>query len=352
MLKIGHFICGGKLYGAERWMLAFMNHLKNVDSVFIYPTLSDPVMVNEVQKLGIKICRVNEKRKKAFLDFIKKIFNIIKKEEIDILHTHGYKADILGFFAARMAGIKIMSTPHGFSHNAGLKMIINDTSNKIILNFFDLIVPVSSDLGNSILYKKKIKQLHNFVDLTTIPQPQEGNPKLVTYIGQLIKRKRVQDLILALKHVKTPGVRVQVIGDGAAKNELMALAASLGFEDRIAFLGFRSDRLELLNSSGIFALVSTLEGIPRCMMEAMALKRTVIGTDIPGITDLISPHETGLLVPIGAPEKIAGAIDFLIDEEEKRKLMAENAGRLIQEHFSAQKVAEKFEKIYESLARR
>lgn len=347
MVRVAHFISTSGLYGAERWILGLLNYLDKSNYLLICPSTSDKSLLKEAEKLGISTRLLKVKGNFATRDFIEKLLTLLKKEKIDILHTHGYKSDILGYFAAKKAGIKIISTPHGWSKNAGLKLRLYESLDRFFLRFFDLVVPHTAGFKKSLKHIKKIRFIYNFVDLKTIPRPKKGNPKIITYIGQLIERKRVQDLIISLKYLQD--IKLQIVGDGPKKDELKKLTKELNLQNQVKFLGFRKDRLDLLNKSKILVLPSLLEWLPRVAMEAMALERVVITTDIFGVKGLVKHKETGLLVPIKSPKKIAQAINYVI----KNKKQAENIGKkariLIEKEFSAKKAAKEFEKLYKNL---
>ncbi|MCM8788035.1 MAG: glycosyltransferase family 4 protein [Candidatus Omnitrophica bacterium] len=348
MTKVAHFISASGLYGAERWVLGLLNNLKKIDAVLICSNHDSPSLLKEAKKLGIATKLLKVRGNYSFLDFISKLAKLLKEEKVDVLHTHGYKSDILGYFAARKAGIKIISTLHGWSQNAGLKVRLYESLDRIFLRYFDLIVPLSDGLRKSLRYvrKDKIKIINNFVDLSSIPEPEKGDPKLITFIGQLIERKRVQDLIISLNYISDKNVKLQIIGDGPKKKELMDLTKKLNLQDKITFYGFRKDRLQLLNKSGIFVLPSLLEGIPRAMMEAMAMEKIVIGTDISGIRELIKHKEKGLLVPTKNPKKLAEAIEWVLDHQNETEKIRKNAKILIKKEFSAERAAKEYEELY------
>lgn len=351
MVKIVHFISTSGLYGAERWILGLLGHLDNFETLLICPSTSDKSLIKEAERLGIKTRLLKVKGNYAIFDFINKLANLLKEEKINILHTHGYKSDIIGYFAARKAKIMIISTPHGWSIEAGLKLKIYESLDRFFLKFFDSVAPLSESLKKSLgnIKKNKITVINNFVDSDTIPQPKKGDLGLITYIGQLIERKRVKDLIVSLKYVKDHSVKLQVIGDGPRKEELINLTKKLDIQDRVKFLGFRKDRLELLNRSGVFVLPSLLEGIPRSMMEAMAMKKIVIGTNIPGIMNLIEDKKTGLLVPTKNPMKIAEALDWVLKNKGQVEKMAESARVLIEKRFFVGRAVKEYRNIYKQV---
>lgn len=350
MVKVAHFITPGGFYGAERWILALMNHLDKSKNILVCPSSANLTIIKEAKKLGIFTRVLKVRGNYAIFDSVKKLLTLLKKEKIDILHTHGYKSDIIGYFAARKIGIKIISTPHGWSFNAGLKLKIYEFLDQIFLGFFDLVVPLSNDLKKSLKFvrKSKIKLVNNFIDLDTLPNPKKGNLKLITYIGQLIERKRVQDLVIALKYLDDT-IKLQIIGNGPKRKELENLTKKLELSHRVNFLGFRKDRLNLLNKSGIFVLPSLLEGVPRAMMEAIAMGKFVIGTNIPGTIDLIKHKKIGLLVSIKSPKKIATAINWVLKNKKQVEKIVEKGRWLVEKEFSAKTSSDKYKKLYEKM---
>ena len=115
-MKVLQFICSTGFYGAERWVLALARHLpSSVTSelaVTLEPGTEDLELVRQFQPLG----QTHAVPMKHRFDFsvVDKLANLIKQNDIDIIHTHGYKSDILGVWAARKAGIPCVVTPHGF----------------------------------------------------------------------------------------------------------------------------------------------------------------------------------------------------------------------------------------------
>lgn len=353
MIKVAHFITPGGFYGAERWILDLMSHLDRSSNILLTLSTSNKEILVEAKKLKIRNKSIKVKNNYAIFRSAKKLSDFIKKEKIGIIHTHGYKSDIIGIIAAKMAGITAVSTPHGWSTNSGLKLKVYEFLDQIILGFFDKVTPLSAGLKKSLIFvsKKKITVIKNFVNLKRIPKQKKGNAHLITYIGQLIESKRVNDLIISLKYL-SQDIKLQIIGDGPKRKELEKLTKKLNLAKRIKFCGFRNDVLDLLNKSGVFILPSLSEGIPRAMMEAMALEKLVIGTNIQGIRELIKHKETGLLVPKKSPEKIAEAIRWALNNKNKAEKIAKNGKRLIEEEFSAEMAAKKYEKVYKDLLKK
>ena len=116
---------------------------------------------------------------------------------------------------------------------------------------------------------------------------------IIGYIGQLITGKGLDILLEAFSKLVIPKKKLILLGGGAQRQDLEEIVSSLEIQNEVAFLGFRDDRLNFLKGFDIFVLPSRSEGIPRCLMEAMAAQVTVIASDIPGCTDLIKHEQTG-----------------------------------------------------------
>ena len=115
------------------------------------------------------------------------------------------------------------------------------------------------------------------------------------------------------------------------------------------FLGYRTDRLELLKRFDVFVLPSSLEGIPRCLMEAMAARVPVVASDIPGCNDLVTSDETGLLFACGDEDALAVALNELATDPNKSDRLAANARQLIDEQYSASVMAGEYASLYAEL---
>ena len=349
-LRVAQFISTSGLYGAEHWILALLSHLPPaIESLVICPDTSDRTLLTKAAEKGIAGKMLAVTGNFALGDFVRKLRLLLRQERIAILHTHGYKADIVGYFATKSTPVKLLSTPHGWSKDAGLKLRVYEALDRFILRFFDAVAPHTRAFQESLGHLPRLHWIDNFVDLDTVPPPEAGNPYLLTYIGQLIERKRVSDIIVALACLPAQ-IRLQIIGDGPQKQKLQQLAQQQGVQDRVDFLGFRSDRLQLLNRSQMLILPSLLEWIPRVAMEAMAMSRVVIASDIVGMRYLLEDKATGLLVPIKSPKHIAAAVEYVLANPESAQQIAGQGKALVNGRFSAQRAAEEYYRLYQALA--
>lgn len=357
------------LYGAERWILALVRHLDTatVDSV-VGVILDDAgqssaALCERAAEYGFRTVQIKAPGRLS-RGAVGQLREYIVGNDIDVLHTHGYKTDLIGLLAVRGTRCRIVSTPHGWSTDAGLKLQCYEWLDRLAFRFMDAVAPLSPDLHAGLAalpgLGRRLVLIPNGVDLAEIGEtgaaaveslPGAGPGEFVFgYVGQLIQRKRVDTLIDAFGSLAMDGARLWIVGEGDARQELEAQARRSAAADRIHFFGFRDDRIALLKHFDAFVLPSSLEGIPRCLMEAMGAGVAVIATRIPGCTDIVSHEETGLLFDCGNERQLRDAMGALANDVTLRQRLVDNAGRRVRADYSAEAMARRYEALYAALA--
>jgi len=143
--------------------------------------------------------------------------------------------------------------------------------------------------------------------------------------------------------------RLTVVGDGEDTGELAGFIRELGIADRVVLAGNSSTVPDYLASSHALVLPSHAEGIPRVIMEAFAAGTPVAGTDIPGIRQLVRDRVTGLLSPVGDPARLAHSMEQLCENPDLAERMAMEARAMIEENYSAARMASDFDREYRLL---
>ena len=366
-LNILQFICPTGFYGAERWILALAKNLpKEQVRCDLAVTLEDNSQNLELVKTYRKnYGEVFETSMNNRFDFsvIPKLVSLIKERQIDIIHTHGYKSDILGVIAARKAGIKCVVTPHGFENVKDLKLRFFIWLGCKAMGFANKVVPLSPQLMEDSrrmgVKENKLLYIQNGVDLSEVdqqrqlenPLKQKNGEKRIGFIGQMISRKNIFDILdifedLSEKHTN---LRLIFVGDGDLRSKLEHYAGKLKSFHKIDFLGFRDDRLKLLQSFDLFVMTSTLEGIPRCLMEACAMGVPVAAYNIPGIDQLISHEKTGLLATLGDKETLKAYWEKLLYDDQSAMELAENSRQYVHTHYSAKRMADEYLDLFTNL---
>ena len=305
---------------------------------------------------------------KAFID----IWRIIKKNNPFIVHTHSSKAGLLGRLAAKLAGVPIIvHTPHGhifFGYFGPFKTKIFILLERLASRITDRIVALTNRekedhvrlriaiedkfvIIHSGIDLKKFKELlfnekQNFKKELGVPQ----NSLIVGTVGRLEPVKGPEFLIEASKYIilKHPDTYFIFAGDGHLKKNLEKKASELGIKKNIIFLGWRDDVAKIISIYDIFVLPSLNEGMGRVLVEAMALKKPIVASDIGGIPDLVAHGKNGFLVPPKDPKELANYIQILLEDGERREKMG-IAGKEMAENFSKEKMVERINKLYKEL---
>ena len=150
MIQVAQFICPAGFYGAERWILALA---KNLDKavcppklvVTMEPGMGELEVVKHFRDLGGEVVEIATRGRFDFAA-VSALKDYVREHGIQILHTHGYKSDIIGLLAARMAGVKALSTPHGFENAQDLKLRSYIWLGNQFLKRFDHVAPLSTQL--------------------------------------------------------------------------------------------------------------------------------------------------------------------------------------------------------------
>lgn len=362
-MKVVHVIASSGLYGAEKWILALM---RAMDSSTLMSTL---VNFSDVKNETSAVVLAARERGLDAFDFytggafnpfcIVKFSRWLKSNKIHIVHGHGYKSDFIGLLSARLSGRKIISTPHGWSKESDKKLHFYERLDRFLFRFMDYVCPLSVDLLESVRHcapHDRLRLILNGVDIDEVgtqaayPKQQDSAFR-IGYVGQLIERKNMPTLIKSLRLLSEEHneARLIIVGGGPEKGYLQALTKDLGLCDKVDFLGYRKDAVSIMKSFDAFVLPSMLEGIPRCVMEAMAARVPVVASDIPGNRELVQHGVTGMLFSPTDEEALSKSLNYLIRQKGQRILFAENAFELITRNYSNHRMAAEYSHVYSSV---
>jgi glycosyltransferase involved in cell wall biosynthesis len=174
------------------------------------------------------------------------------------------------------------------------------------------------------------------------------NARLIGAVGRLWPQKRMKDLIWAADLLKVirDDVYLLIVGDGPHRERLEQFRRQVRIEDKVHFLGHRSDVSRLMPHFDLLWLASEYEGLPNVVMEAMAAAVPVVATDISGNRDLVVPNETGYLVPVGDRAAFARQANKLLDDLELSRRLGEAGRQRILTDFTIEKMVERHAQLY------
>lgn len=366
-LKVLHFGSPSGLYGAERWILSLMAYL---DPATVESRVA---VVNDGGYSEIPLCRVAQARGfetvtieaygRVNMQAVRSLRRYLLENNIDILHTHFYKTDLIGLLAVRGTPCKVVSTPHGWASKPTLSLWLYENLSKLFFPFMDAVVPLSNGIIRSLRLlpglQHKLYLIENGVDVSEAANHavvademaalKAAGKKIVGYIGRLETGKDLATLLRAIARARDTSLHAALVGEGDQQEALQALAVELGIEDQVTFYGYREDRLSFLKGFDVFVLPSRSEGIPRCLMESMAAGIPIVASDIPGCRNLIDGKTTGLLFDVADVAGLRQQIAKMLDSAESREGFAKEARRFVEERYSCARMAREYEELYLAL---
>ena len=153
------------------------------------------------------------------------------------------------------------------------------------------------------------------------------------------------------KRVIDSGIKAKfiLIGDGPMRAELQNTAADLGLGEKVIFTGFREDVFRLVSILDLFVLCSNSETNPIALIEAMALKRPVVATNVGGVLEIVDNNVNGLLCPSGDEVFLASSITHLLQNMEKARELGDNAYQKVRNAFTLKSMTSKLLDVYDGL---
>lgn len=330
---------------------------------------------SEFDNAGVPVYTIGTSRRASVFSVVKgiiEVYRLLSRGRYDIVQSHTSVGGVIGRLAGWAARTPaVVWTVHGLGAHPGhpwWKRALLGAVEMLLDRFTDHYVAVSQDLLEQgvragIYRADKVTVIPNGLQLDHVPSVfdpaakrwslgiVEGCPVIGT-VTRLEPQKANDRFLHAVARVarQMPNVMTVIAGDGPERQALEALAARLGLAERVLFLGWRTDAVELLGALDVFCMTSRWEGCPMVLLEAMAMRRPVVAADIGGVREIVVSEETGLLVPPGDPDAMARALLRLLADEGERARMGA-AGRLrVEQRFSAPQMLAAYARLYRDLA--
>ena len=364
--KILYLIETGGPGGAENMFLDLICFLRERGYEPRVVLLKKKWLWRQLESRGIHPVLI-ESRHSCDWRLIARIVRFMKREKIDLVHSHLLDMNVYSSLAARVAGIPHLATEHGDIHHAWKNEKKLVWKMRLLFTLSNRIIAVSKYTAGKALEmpgakRTKIDVIYNGIELDRFRRKVDrcqvrrslGVPTGVPWIlnvGNLYPVKGQLHLLraFALTHMVSPDAVLSIFGRGAMETELRSEIQKLGLQKHVFLHGFREDIDDLLGASDLFVLSSLSEGLPLSLLEAMASGVPVIATDVGGIAEIVFPGKTGTLVPAGKEVPLAEALTRAISNPDEGHAMAENASRLLEEYFSLKVLCEKYEAVYKFL---
>ncbi len=293
--------------------------------------------------------------------------NVIRRDPPQIVHTHLFKSDFHGRFAARLSGVPVvLSTLH--SCNEWAKNPFFGFTYGVTTRFADRIIAVAEEVRDYAIHhfhlaSSRILTIANGIDVRRFENKKEAalnlraelgiasDAPLIGIVARLDPPKDHETFLRAAALIKkvAPNARFAIVGDGPLRESLTKLSADLGLDREVVFCGRRNDIPTVMNALDILVLSSVYEGLPMALLEGMAASRPVVSTAVGGITGLVVDGETGLLVPPSDPKAIADACLRLVVDPDLRCQIGQAAYARAKEKYSLDEMYSKTIRLYSAL---
>ena len=295
--------------------------------------------------------------------------NIIKKINLDIIHAHDpFSIGLFGMWVAKKYKIPFVHTYHTlypeyvhYIWEAKFTKELAKRLSKDFCNNFNLIIAPSTKIKKFLKawgVSKSIEILPSGVDLKGSTKPSSKlrekykilpKEKVLIFVGRLGKEKNIELLIKALKKVKTPNVKLLIVGDGPYRSQLEELTEKEHLKDRVVFSGYlpKEEVVLAYKSSKIFIFSSKTETQGLVIAEAMSVGLPVVAVSDLAIADMVKDKKNGFLVKSNSKD-FASKVDIILQDKSLYNKMSKNSINFAKE-FSAEKLTKKLENIYYSL---
>jgi glycosyltransferase involved in cell wall biosynthesis len=293
------------------------------------------------------------------LGAVKTIRNLILTYRADVIHSHGYKADIYAWSAAGR-GQAMIATSHNWPSRRW-NMRVYAALDRLLLRRFDAVAVISDPVARKLqrwgVKPEAIRSIPNGVDIERFRDAQPtlrseipGNcGTVVGCVGRAIPAKGGREFLEAARVVleRFPDTHFVWIGDGPALADWKASAAQLGIERSVGFTGARNDMPGVYASLDFVVLPSLEEAMPMCLIEAMAAGRPVVASDVGAVNRVVQSEITGLLAPPGDTFALAAAMMRLIGDRGLARAFGAAGLSRAMELFSIEATAQSYADLYQ-----
>jgi len=367
-IRVLECIRQGQIGGGESHLLSLVENLDKTQFDPIVLSFTDGPMIQSLKQMNIPV-HVIPTTKPFDITKWKTIRRFIKEQNIDLVHAHGTRANSNILWASKSLNIPVIYTVHGWSFHPDQKPLIHKIrvlGEKYLTSKSDLTISVS--LSNQQTGKKYISSfksviVNNGIDLQKFnPGKRYKNIRaelhipneaiLILFIARFTSHKQPLSLIkaFAAASLSNSQIHLLMVGDGDQKDQAIQLIDELNIGDRVTLQPFRQDVPDILSAADIFVLPSLWEGLPIGLLEAMAMGKAIIASNVDGTSEIINHKENGWLV--STKDLVSNLTKTLIELSgggHKRKQLEQNAIATVTEKFNAVTMTREIEVIYKEL---
>jgi len=370
-IRVCHVAMADLWAGAEVQLAILLRSLAKLADLEVSAILFNAGwLARELHDAGVRTHVILEAERNP-LSILRELSNYFRGTQVDVVHTHKYKDNILAALASIRHRVPyrvrtVHGAPEPFAGLQAFKMNVYGLLDGVVNRWaVDRLLAVSFALREPLVERfgiDKVTCIHNAVDVDRIRVTTDlanlrkelgldRHDFVIGTMGRLHPVKGLDVFLRAARIIKDHGKRAKFIiaGDGPLRDQLQALAQQCGLAHEVMFLGHRSDGNNILGLMDLFVLPSLSEGIPLVLLEAMALARPVVATAVGGIPEVVEHEINGLLVAAGNHDDLAKGCLAVMDNPTLAQELGPAGRRRVEEAFSADVMAENVANVYKTL---
>lgn len=357
MLRIMHTEASRGWGGQEIRILAEINEFKKRDYELYLISQYDAQILKHIPLNSSKI--FNTSMRFAIDPFaIVKIARVLKREKISIINTHSSLDSWNAGIAGRISKVPLIIRTRHLSTRISSAFPYK--------RFADIIITTGTSIRNELISVHGISP-DKIISIPTGIEIEKFNPDIkrertlrdefkidretiILGIVAIIRKWKGHKILLsALRELIDKKIKIKlfIVGDGPSRNDIENYIEELKLTNDVILLGYREDIPNILSAIDIFVLPSIAnEGVPQAIIQALAMKKAVVASDIGSISDVIKHDETGLLVKPGDAKDLQKNITELIESKDKREFLGMMGRMLVEKEFAIEKMIDRIEGIY------
>jgi glycosyltransferase involved in cell wall biosynthesis len=340
-----------------------------------------PVTVCYIRDRRDDVFALDERAKQLGIDYVeileshsfdpsilRSLRQLVRSRQIDIVHAHDYKTNLLTLLLARLEPIVPLSTAHGWTGNSTRERWLYYPADRRLLARFPRVIAVSGEIRDTLVRAGASPDAVSVVlngidaerfkrnpDLESAARRRLGiEPRhtVIGAVGRLVLQKRFDLLLQAVATLRAryPELVVVIAGDGELKEALVQHARRLDLTASCRFPGHVEDVISLHHAFDVFVQSSDYEGTPNAVLEAMALETPLVATDAGGTSEIVEHGRHGLITPRGDVHLLTCAIESVLQDPDAARVRVRAARARVESEISFQRRMESVEALYEALA--
>jgi len=360
--------------GAEHLALMAATRLdrKRFDSILCISRWPPPARDMDMQAQHAALARLERtgtrflplrRRRKLELAAWARLALFLRRERVDVLHTHKFGSNVWGTIAGSAARVPVLlAHEHTWSYEG--QPLRRFLDRELIARRADRFIAVSREDQRRMIAVERVDPARtlfvpNGIPAAPVPTGRDVRAELgiapgaavVGTVGVLRAQKAHHVLLRAASELARDGsaLTVLIAGQGPERGAIESLARELGIADRVHLLGFREDVSDVLAALDVAVSCSDFEGSPLAVMEYMEAARAIVATAVGGVPDLIDDGVHGLLVPPEDSHALAAAIGSLLADPQRARTLGENARARRRSEFDIDTFVHRLENLYEEL---